>query len=210
MYDRGMTHVQQITATVATAACWGTIVVVWVAGAVYNAARGPRRRTRLERRQTVLAAAAVIAVVAIVRFLPDGVWDSLRTGSPLITALGLALLVASTAFTLWARAALGTMWSADTVVKEGHRLRTDGPYGVTRHPIYTGMLGMLLGTVLVFGVGRALMILPVGLTFFAVKIRAEERLMSASFPDEYPRYRQRVPQLIPLLRRPHRSAPGRG
>jgi protein-S-isoprenylcysteine O-methyltransferase Ste14 len=53
-------------------------------------------------------------------------------------------------------------------------------------------------------VGRAILILLAGVVFFAVKIREEERLMSATFPDEYTRYRQLVPQLVPGLRRFHR------
>jgi protein-S-isoprenylcysteine O-methyltransferase Ste14 len=32
-----------------------------------------------------------------------------------------------------------------------------------------------------------------------IKIRIEERLMLAEFPDDYPRYRHRVPQLVPGL-----------
>jgi protein-S-isoprenylcysteine O-methyltransferase Ste14 len=36
------------------------------------------------------------------------------------------------------------------------------------------------------------------------KIHIEERLMLADFPDQHPRYRQRVPQLIPGLRLPAR------
>ena len=121
-----------------------------------------------------------------------------------MTFLGLAVLLASTAFTLWARVALGTMWSMDAVVKEAHQLRTEGPYGITRHPIYAGMLGMLLGSLLLAGVGRTILILLAGAVFFEVKIREEERLMAATFPDEYVRYRQQVPQLIPGLRRFHR------
>jgi protein-S-isoprenylcysteine O-methyltransferase Ste14 len=37
------------------------------------------------------------------------------------------------------------------VVKDDHVLRTDGPYGITRHPIYTGLLSMLAGTALIEG-----------------------------------------------------------
>jgi protein-S-isoprenylcysteine O-methyltransferase Ste14 len=33
-----------------------------------------------------------------------------------------------------------------------------------------------------------------------IKIPFEEKLMLAEFPDDYPRYRQRVPKLIPGLR----------
>ena len=60
---------------------------------------------------------------------------------------------------------------------------------------------MLLGSLLLAGVGRAFLILLAGVVFFEVKIREEERLMSATFPDEYHRYRQLVPQLVPGLRR---------
>ena len=149
----------------------------------------------------MVALAVVVVVVAVVRLVPGSDWQALHVDSLWVTILGSAVLLASTAFTLWARAALGTMWSMDAAVKQGHQLRTDGPYGITRHPIYTGMLGMLLGSLLLAGVGRSLPILLAGVVFFEVKIRAEERLMSATFPVEYARYRQQVPQLIPGLRR---------
>jgi protein-S-isoprenylcysteine O-methyltransferase Ste14 len=83
---------------------------------------------------------------------------------------------------------------------QGHKLRVSGPYAITRHPIYTGFLGMLLGSLLLAGGGPWLapfVIYPLLLEF---KIRIEERLMLAEFPDDYPRYRRRVPQLIPGLR----------
>ena len=109
-------------------------------------------------------------------------------------------------FTLWARVALGTMWSSTPTVKVGHELRTDGPYGVTRHPIYTGLFGMLLGTALLVGFGRWIAILAAGLIFVEVRIHTEEKRMLSTFPATYPGYRRRVPQLIPGLRRLRRSS----
>ena len=41
---------------------------------------------------------------------------------------------------------------------------------------------------------------PVALILIEFKIRIEERFMTAEFPQEYPRYRRRVPQLVPALR----------
>jgi protein-S-isoprenylcysteine O-methyltransferase Ste14 len=120
--------------------------------------------------------------------------------APWARFLGLAILLAATAFTLWARFALGLMWSAVPAVKEGRRLRTSGPYAITRHPIYTGLLGMLLGTMLVAGGGPWIVPFPVALILIEFKIRIEERFMTAEFPEEYPRYRRRVPQLVPGLR----------
>jgi protein-S-isoprenylcysteine O-methyltransferase Ste14 len=53
---------------------------------------------------------------------------------------------------------------------------------------------------LVAGVGRWLLLLPVGIVLFEIKIHMEEELMDATFSDEYAQYRVRVPQLIPRLR----------
>jgi protein-S-isoprenylcysteine O-methyltransferase Ste14 len=120
---------------------------------------------------------------------------------------GLVLLVASAAFTIWARLKLGRMWSpSPNVLQEDHELRTDGPYAITRHPIYTGLAGMLLGTVLLNGLGVSLGLLVLGGVFLAIRIPIEERLMNKTFPEAYARYRERVPRLVPglqLLRRLH-------
>jgi len=51
---------------------------------------------------------------------------------------------------------------------------------------------------------------PIALILIEFKIRIEERFMTAEFPSEYPRYRKRVPQLVPGLRlvTGHRAVPG--
>ena len=124
----------------------------------------------------------------------------LEVHAPWVRLLGLAILLAATALTLWARLALGAMWTAAPTVKQEHQLRTSGPYAITRHPIYTGLLGMLLGSGLLLGAGRWILYFPIYLVLLQFKIHTEERLMLAEFPDDYPRYRQRVPQLVPGLR----------
>jgi protein-S-isoprenylcysteine O-methyltransferase Ste14 len=141
--------------------------------------------------------------VAINRALPGSDWHSVDT--TWVRILGVVLLVCSTAFTLWARFALGTMWSSAPTVKVQHQLRTTGPYGVTRHPIYTGLLGMVIGTVLLGRLGQWLLLVPAGFLFVEIRIHQEERLMLEAFPETYPQYRRVVPQLIPGLRRLHRA-----
>ena len=181
-------------------------MLAWVAGALYNASRGPRAGTRPPLLPTVSAGFVGAALAwAILKVIPGSDWQSLAVETSWVRVLGLATLICSTAFTIWARVSLGTMWSSSPTVKVQHQLRTGGPYGVTRHPIYTGLLGMLLGTVLLVGFGHWLVLLPVGLVFIEIRIHMEEGLMLATFPDAYPRYRRRVPQLVPGLRRVHRS-----
>jgi len=141
----------------------------------------------------VAAACAGLAIASRSHF------DGLAVGALWVRVLGLAVLIASTVFTLWARFSLGTMWSMAPQVKDDHRLRTHGPYAVTRHPIYTGLLGMMLGATLLSGIGQWIVLFPVGLILFEVKIRMEEQLMLTTFPEQYPRYRRQVPQLVPGL-----------
>ena len=190
-------------AAVGIAVCVGTVVVVWVAGALYNALHtlrnsphAPRERTRS---QPGLPALIVVAAACAGLIVERSHFDGLAVGALWVRILGLAVLVASTMFTLWARFSLGTMWSLAPKVKDDHRLRTHGPYAVTRHPIYTGVLGMILGATLLTGIGQWIVVFPVGLILFEVKIRMEEHLMLATFPDDYPQYRRQVPQLVPGL-----------
>jgi protein-S-isoprenylcysteine O-methyltransferase Ste14 len=210
--------VAHVLAAVAIAVCVGVVVVVWVAGALYNAFRSPhsashapRERPRSQPGMTAGDGGLIgVAVVGVgLAIVGRSHFDGLAVGALWVRVLGLAVLVASTVLTLWARFSLGTMWSAAPKVKGDHQLRTRGPYAVTRHPIYTGVLGMLLGATLLSGIGQWIVLFPVGLILFEVKIRMEERLMVATFPEEYPRYRRRVPQLVPglyVLRQRHSAS----
>jgi protein-S-isoprenylcysteine O-methyltransferase Ste14 len=191
----------QLFAAVGIGACWGAFALTWLVGALYTATRGPAKRVRTPF-------GAVVPVVAIIewvifRTVPHADWMTVHT--PWLRVLGAAILVACTAFTLWARVALGIMWSSDPMVKENHELRTNGPYGITRHPIYTGMLGMLLGTSLLAGLGAWAPLFPLAVVFFEIKIHLEEGLMMATFREDYPHYRQHVPQLVPGLHRTGRT-----
>jgi len=100
---------------------------------------------------------------------------------------------------LWARTTLGGNWSSNVVIKEDHELIQRGPYGYVRHPIYSGLLLMVLA--LVINNGRlawfiAFAFLCLGLYF---KARREEQLLTTHFPESYPKYRAKVKALIPFV-----------
>jgi protein-S-isoprenylcysteine O-methyltransferase Ste14 len=188
----------EIVAEIAIWICWGVVVVIWIGGAIYGARHGPSQRQG-RRSGALWRLGSVAAVVLVYRFARHDL-RRVTDHSGWIELPGLALLVASTAFAIWARLGLGRMWSASpNVLQPHHELRTDGPYQITRHPIYAGLFGMLLGTVLLDGLGTSLTLLVVGSAVLATRILIEERLMSETFPDEYARYRERVP-LVPGLR----------
>jgi protein-S-isoprenylcysteine O-methyltransferase Ste14 len=131
------------------------------------------------------------------RFLPD---------TMIAYWLGLLMVIAGLAFAVWARMHLGRNWSGTVTVKENHELIRSGPYGIVRHPIYTGLLFAILGTAIIVGEWRGLLAFCFLTITFLLKLRREERFMDESFPDTYPSYRMQVPALIPLLRGIH---PGR-
>ena len=117
---------------------------------------------------------------------------------PILLA-GLALTIAGLALALWARVTLGGNWSGIVTFKENHELIRNGPYGHVRHPIYSAILLMVLGSALAIGTLGALVGLPlIGLGVW-LKLRQEEALMTEHFPIEYPSYRSRVRALIPGL-----------
>lgn len=95
---------------------------------------------------------------------------------------------------------LGKEWSITARVVKGHKLATKGPYRVVRHPIYTGMLGMLVATGIAVSYWPALLVAIV--VFFigtAIRIRIEERLLRETFGQEFETYARSVPALVPGL-----------
>lgn len=173
--------------------CWGAAGLVWAAGAL-RARRGPAVAERAGR--DIASTAALIASVAIL-VSPTPWWQPLTTRAGWVLIAGLAVLLPATAWAIGARVALGTMWASGVTVRQHHQLRTGGPYRVTRHPVYTGILGMLAGTTLALGLGRCLALTAVVALILLGKARAEERLLTARFPAEYEEYARKVPMIVP-------------
>ncbi|HYU76366.1 MAG TPA: isoprenylcysteine carboxylmethyltransferase family protein [Ktedonobacteraceae bacterium] len=178
--------------------CWGLFCLVWLIGAIYNALKAPAVRKRSGLFSTWIVGIVLFVVVAW--FIPHSFWRLLIFDTPWLRVIGIICLLLSTAFTLWARQMLGTMWSFSAVARTDHELHTDGPYRITRHPIYTGVLGMLFGTMLIGGLGPYAFIFLVGIVIFEIKLHQEERLLTETFGEQYVRYKQHVPQLIPGLK----------
>ena len=109
------------------------------------------------------------------------------------------IVLVGLAFTVWARIVLGRNWSAEVTFKEGHELIVAGPYALARHPIYTGLIAMALGTAVNYGrpIGFALLCAICGALWW--KARQEEQVMSSHFPDAYREYKTRVHAILPFV-----------
>jgi protein-S-isoprenylcysteine O-methyltransferase Ste14 len=187
------------TVVIVNLVCWGIVALVWLVGALHNARYGRSERIKGQPTSIPLVVVGFLGCVLVV-VVGRAFAQNLTVEAWWVRALGAGVLVVSTIFTLWARFSLGALWSVGPRVGKDRHLMTDGPYAVTRHPIYTGMLGMLVGTALLGGLGLWIVPLAIGAIAFEVKIRMEEELLLVIFADQYSRYQERVPRLVPGLR----------
>jgi protein-S-isoprenylcysteine O-methyltransferase Ste14 len=103
------------------------------------------------------------------------------------------------AFAWWARIHLGRLWSGEITRKADHRVVDTGPYAIVRHPIYTGLLCAALATAAAKGTILGVLGAALFVTGFWMKARLEEQWLSRELgPEEYGRYRRRVPMLVPF------------
>ena len=112
---------------------------------------------------------------------------------------GLSLEWAGLLFAIWARRHLGSNWSGEISIKVAHQLIESGPYRVLRHPIYTGLLAMYLGTALVMGEWLALIGVAIAIVAYVRKIRLEEKSLGTAFGSSYEQYRKQRWAVVPGL-----------
>ncbi|MGD0612375.1 MAG: isoprenylcysteine carboxylmethyltransferase family protein [Anaerolineales bacterium] len=178
------------------AICWGLFILIWGMGWIYNLVKAPR----VEKRSPfgLVSTIGVILIILLVRVAHIYSFHFAISIPDWITIIVTICLIVSTGLTLWARLAIGTMWSNQPETKVGHELRTSGPYQISRHPIYTGMIGMLLASLIVSGLNGLWAIAAlIGIIIVIVKIPSEERLMLETFGEQYVEYQRKVPQLLP-------------
>ncbi len=186
-----------MTATDIIAVCWVIFIVVWLV----NAAR-TKHTVEKQSVPSMLAHRIPVGLSWWLLLVPK--WPSpwnwqIIPRTELVQMTGAMICVGGLVFTLWARKTLAGNWSSDVTFKQDHELIRTGPYHFVRHPIYTGLLVMWIGTAIAIGQLRgAVSVLLVAIGFW-IKLSQEERLMIRHFPDTYPIYKREVKALVPFV-----------
>ena len=94
---------------------------------------------------------------------------------------------------------LGRNWSRSVTIKEGHELITTGPYGVVRHPIYTGILTGFLGMAIAISQVRGFIVVVLVFFAFWLKLSMEEKWIRSQFGETYAAYARQTAALVPYL-----------
>ncbi|WP_330179935.1 isoprenylcysteine carboxylmethyltransferase family protein [Nocardia sp. NBC_01503] len=181
--------------------------IVWLATAVWFAVRraGTPRDKLWHFARTLLPEPWMLlgltVLIVIMNLLPGGIWETTTWTNPALAEVGSVFVIGSAALMVWARLALGTMWAGRPMIQQEHELRTGGPYQVVRHPIYTGILGVMTGRMLMAGFGATVVTFVFILGWLLWRVREEDRILIDTFGDRYRSYQQEVGALIPIPRR---------
>jgi protein-S-isoprenylcysteine O-methyltransferase Ste14 len=176
-------------------ASWAAFVVIWAIAALF-VKRTVQRRWDLGRLLMLIA-----GTLAYWTARDPGVLGTLQLWlpTPRTEWLSAAVVLFGLGVNAWARFAIGSNWSGAVSLKQDHELIERGPYRYVRHPIYTGILLMALGTATLHAWASSFVLCAVLFVGLWLKLRAEERLLTEHFPEAYPRYRERVRALIPFV-----------
>lgn len=134
------------------------------------------------------------ALIVAILLVPVGdAWPLPPAAEALSTALtwgGIGLLV-------WAILVFGRGVTPSPLPSQKAQLRTRGPYRWIRHPMYTGVIMLMTGSVLDrrSWLAAALWVALVG--FLVAKARWEEQRLAEIYPD-YASYRENVNAFVPL------------
>ena len=178
---------------------------LWLAWLAYWIVAARESKT-VQRTESALSRASYMAPMlagAALLAWPQGpknwLFQRFMAQNPVADWMGVILLAAGLAFAAWARHHLGRNWSSAVTLMQDHELIRSGPYGIVRHPIYTGLLAAILGTAVAQGQWRGLLALVLFTGAILRKLSMEEQLMREMFPEQYARYVAEVPALIPLI-----------
>ena len=180
-------------------AAWLAFIVYWAiaAGSAKRNVAGPSWWTQIGVRFGIVVLVLIALRVPLVSHELRAM-QGYQNRSIVLGAVGAALAVLGVGLAVLARTYLGRNWGMPMSHKEDPELVTGGPYALLRHPIYTGITLMMLGSAIGGSIHWTLPLVA-AVAYFVHSARREEALMRAQFPDAYPPYMRRTWMLIPFV-----------
>jgi protein-S-isoprenylcysteine O-methyltransferase Ste14 len=175
---------------------------IWIAFLIYwsAAARNSAPATKVESGKSRAIHQVMVNGALLLLFIPvPGLTGWFLPASRYLVPIGLAVQAAFFLLAVWARRHLGRNWSGEVSIKSEHQLVRSGPYRFIRHPIYTAMFGMYIGTSIVSAQIHSLVALALLAIAYARKIPMEEKALREAFGADYETYRRHSGALIPGL-----------
>jgi protein-S-isoprenylcysteine O-methyltransferase Ste14 len=175
-------------------ACW----VAWFYPFVFRAPHHQKRRSITRKGPTtvgLLLESAGIGIATVTGFRPHGEIEWWRI-------LAVALISAPSIASAWSAVRhLGKQFRVNAGLYEDHELVRTGAYAVVRHPIYAGLFGMMLATIVVATPWQwALVSIAMFIAGTEIRVRTEDVLLRGRFGAAFEEYRRSVKAYIPGVR----------
>ena len=117
-----------------------------------------------------------------------------------VRIFGIILIYLGVIFILWTNISLDRNFSTTLIVRDDHKLITNGLYKYIRHPMYTGISIWLFGMLLATDNWFLLLIIPIyTILIMGFRMVKEEAMLESKFGDEYQNYKKRTKRFIPRL-----------
>ncbi len=182
-----------------------TVIVGWLVFAAVFLFRKKPPKTEEQKRDKLSIVGIVLQMIgyALVWSVRRRMFTAGGGNGTTLNVVFLASTIVLVVSSIWlvtkAVQTLGKQWSLAARLVKGHQLIIEGPYRIVRHPVYTGMLGMLVATGLAISRWWAIIVaLAMFIVGTTIRIRIEERLLREEFGRRYDEYAARVPALLPL------------
>ena len=184
--------------------------IIWVVWWLVAATRVNRMKQREPVREWIVRWAVMIAAFELLfrhgpflgllnkRFVPH---------NDVVLDIGAVLTCAGLAFSIWARQHIGRYWSSSVAIRADHHLIRTGPYARIRHPIYTGILAGLAGTLLADGHYAAILAFLIVLAGLSWKALREEKLLAGEFGIAFEEHKRATGFFLPRLAPVHHNEP---
>ena len=143
-------------------------------------------------RLTLIASALVVFFFSFLEGFYELLIPISWMNSSFLALIGIALLIAALIWVLVAQIQMGDSWRIGIDDKSKSPLVQNGLFGVSRNPIFLGMLIMLAGMLLILPTAATLVITVLGFVLIHVQVRLEEAFLLEKYGEEYRRYQTRV------------------
>jgi protein-S-isoprenylcysteine O-methyltransferase Ste14 len=136
----------------------------------------------------------LLVALAVLSGSPRSDWPT----PPLVRALAALCTLGGLVVVVIASLQLGRSLTATPVPNDRGELRTTGLYGVVRHPIYSGLLLVVIGLAVRSASWITAVVAVVTIAFFHAKASWEERRLTDHYPG-YAAYAARTGRFVPRV-----------
>jgi protein-S-isoprenylcysteine O-methyltransferase Ste14 len=181
---------------------WKLGLIFLVSEILLTLTRRSRSKTGTKQDRSTLGTIWLVIAVSVTAgvFVAQNFRASVLPHERFFVSAGVVLFVAGLILRWWAIITLGRFFTVDVTIEKDHELVERGPFGVVRHPSYTGVLLAFFGFALSLCNWAALLVIlvPIGAAFIH-RMNVEEAALSRALGTRYADYMKRTKRLVPFI-----------